>query len=186
MRKEVDRWRLSIAGESAQASLARLLIALEELRVRLNPETYPNLEVSDEGHLWFNLPSAMGTWEVFVLPAGLGNLPGPALAVSFPHRPEEWDEGLVESLHRAASTLAGSSVFAAHIPTQEILEAYGRNQLPPLRLLKGKEEILAVYSQVDFFCYCGLHIPVQGLDVLAAEAMIREIISRWRGDARRI
>lgn len=112
MRKEANHWRPSVAGESAQASLARLLVALEELRVRLNPQIYPNLEISDEGHLWFNVPLALGAWEVFVLPEGLGDLPGPALALSFPHRPTDLKRDILEILTQSAPPNA--TVFLPH------------------------------------------------------------------------
>ena len=178
MRKEADHWRFSVAGESAQAYLARLLIAMEELRVRLNPRTYPNLEVSDEGHLWFNLPSPVGSWEIFVLPEGLGELPGPALALSFPHQPADLGQDLLPILERIGSTHSDLCLFAAHIRRSEILKAYAQDHQPPLRLLVGMAEILANRDGVRFFSYFGLYYPVAGLDIVTAETVLRDVLSQ--------
>lgn len=178
MRMEVDHWHFIRAGESAQEALARFFIAVEELRVRLNPQRYPNLELSDEGHLWFNVPSALGTWEVFALPEGLGDLPGPALALSFPHRPADLKCDLLELLDRTAPDLEGLPLFAGYVSTPEILAAYREDRLPPLHLLKGREQILAKRDQVDFFPYFGLYFPIARHDVLAVENHMREVLSR--------
>lgn len=146
MRKEGERWHFTRAGESAQEALARFFIAVEELRARLNPKQYPNLELSDEGHLWFNVPSALGTWEVFALPQGLGDLPGPALAISFPHRPAELKGDIFEIL--AQSAPPDATLFAAFNTVPDILAAYAEDRLPTPRLLRGRKEILAGYDQV--------------------------------------
>lgn len=178
MRRECDHWHFIRAGELAQEALARLFIAFEELRVRLNPQQYPNLELSDEGSLWFNVPTAMGTWEVFVLPEGMGNLPAPALALSFPHRPADLKCDLLELLLNAASDAEGLLLFAGYTSTPELLAAYREDRLPPLCLLEGKQEILAARDQVDFFPYFGLYFPMGQHDVLAVENQMRKVLSR--------
>jgi hypothetical protein len=178
MRKEADHWRFSVAGESTQAFLARLLIAMEELRVRLNPRTYPNLEVSDEGYPWFNLPSPVGSWEIFVLPEGLDELPGPALALSFPHRPADLEQDLLPILERIGSTHSGLRLFAAQIPRSEILKAYAQDRQPPLRLPVGMAEILANRDGVHLLNYFGLYFPVAGLDIVTAETVLRDVLSQ--------
>ncbi len=177
MRKELDQWPLVVPGEPNHLALARFLIGFEELRARLNPQAYPNLELSDEGHLWFNVVSLPSTWEVLAFPFGLGDLPGPALAVSFPHRPSGAGAAVLERLVQAVLSDAGSIVFAAHSSREEILEAYGNIGLPPLHLLLGKERVLAAYWQREFWSYCGVYLPVGEQAVGDAERAIRRVLS---------
>ena len=70
MRAQLDGWRFCREDDSERGVLTRFLIAIDELRARLNPRDYPNLEISDEGHLWFNVPSPIGTLEVLAFPVG--------------------------------------------------------------------------------------------------------------------
>jgi hypothetical protein len=182
MRKEAGHWHLARTGESAQGALARFFIGVEELRARLNPQQYPNLELSDEGHLWFNVPSALGNWEVLALPYGLADLPGPALLLSFPHRPDERGKDLLAALEAAG---AGSILLAAFASTGETLQAFAANRLPPLHLLRGREEIGAGYDLADFFGYFGLYVPVAQLTVQAAEELLRGAVARLEDVRRR-
>jgi hypothetical protein len=177
MRRELDGWRMFVPGEPSQRALARFLIAMDELRARLSPDRYPNLEVSDEGYLWFNVASFPGTWEVLAFPFGLGDLPGPALAVSFPHEPLDWGADLVETLAKVLPSGAGWILFAASSSREEILEAYAHGCLPPLRLVRERERLLAVYTREMFWSYFGLYIPAGELTVGDAEQAIRLVLA---------
>lgn len=123
------------------------------------------------------MASPPGTWEVLAFPFGLGDLPGPALAVSFPHRPSEAGEAVLERPAQAVLSDVGSIVFAAHSSRGEILEAYGNIRLPPLHLLLGKERVRAAYWQTKFWSYCGVYLPVGGHAVGDAEQAIRRVLS---------
>lgn len=173
MRKELDGWRMFVPGEPRQRALARFLIAMDELRARLSPDRYPNLEVSDEGHLWFNVASFPGTWEVLAFPFGLGDLPGPALAVSFPHEPLDRGTDLVEALAKVLESKADWILFAADSSREEILEAYAHGRLPPLSLVRDRERLLAAYAREVFWSYFGLYMPAGDLTVKDAEQAIR-------------
>lgn len=180
MRHELDHWHLSRRGERTGEALARLLIGVDELRARLNPDRYPNLEISDEGHLWFNVLSSIGKLEVVAFPNGFADLPGPALALSFPHRPSDTGSRFLDALVAVKNRLSDSEklvLFAAHASEEESLKAYGEGRLPPLHVLLGKEEILDHYSKMVFFNYCGLYLPVGQADVTTAETWIKEVVS---------
>ncbi|MGC1121106.1 MAG: hypothetical protein WBA22_08425 [Candidatus Methanofastidiosia archaeon] len=178
MRKEMDNWDFSGEGESVHEMLTRFLIGIDELRARLTPGVYPNLEISDEGYLWFNVPSSVGKVEVFALPFGLGPLPGPALALSVPHNPKDREMDFTEVFHRIATGLDDACLFAAYATLEKTLGAYLENRLPELYFLKGKVEILNMREKVDFYCYFGLWFSAKNLTVLSAEKTIREILSR--------
>lgn len=178
MRRACDHWHFAVEGESRRQSLARLLIALDELRARLSPRAYPNLEISDEGHLWFNVSCSGRTWEVFALPEGIDHLPRPALILSLPHRPGELGEDLAQLLATIGSAVEDAELLAAFAPRKESLDAYAQNRLPPLHLLTGAEAIKAASKEAKFFSYFGLLLPVVGLHVLAAESRIRALLSR--------
>jgi len=182
MRKELDRWSFVVSGEPSRYALARLLVAFEELRVRLNPKAYPNLELSDEGYLWFNVDSPPGNWEVLALPFGLGDLEGPALAVSFPHRPQDLGRAFPETLFGSRPLDANWTPFAAFSTREEILTAYEKGVLPALHLLTGKERLLAEHGRVDFWCYFGVYIPIAQLAVQDVERSIRQILSKFLPD----
>lgn len=180
MRKELDNWSFSAEGETIQESLSRFLIAIDELRARLNPQKYPNLEISDEGYLWFNIPFPLGTFEILAFPYGFGHFPGPALAISFPHKPENLTKDFLETLCDLSSAFPDLSVFAAYAPLQQILKAYSENELPGLYTLKGKEEIHAISSQVEFFPYFGLYVLVENRNVSFIEKLIKEIMGYFK------
>jgi len=180
MRRELDQWRLFREGESVREGLARLLIAVDELRARLNPVKYPNLEISDEGHLWFNVPSSIGNLEVVVFPNGFEDLSGPALALSFPHRPNDTGSRFVDVLAAAQNRLPDLEnlvLFAAHASKEESLKAYREGRHTSLHVLLGKEEILDHCSREVFFNYCGLYLPVGQVDVTTAGTWIKEVVS---------
>lgn len=177
MRKEMDTWNFSIKGGSVNEMLTRFLIGVDELRARLTPGVYPNLEISDEGYLWFNVPSSIGTVEIFGLPFGLGSLSGPSLALSIPHNPRDRDIDFTEVFHKIATELDDVCLFAAYATLEKTLGAYVENRLPELHFLKGKVQILNMREKVGFYCYFGLSFSAENLTVLSAEKKIREILS---------
>jgi hypothetical protein len=187
-RTELGNWRLRRDNDSTPAALTRLLIAVDELRARLNPNDYPNLEISDEGHLWFNVPASIGNLEVFAFPLGFQDLPKPALALSLPHRPNAIGPQFLEILDavtRGAQPLEGAVLFAGFADKKESLQAYERGEQPPLQVLWGKNEILAQYDEVTFFNYFGLLFCVQDLDVSAVNALLGRIATCLDTDALR-
>lgn len=64
LRKDLDKWSLHVKDEDTSRALSRFLIAFDELRARLAPSKYPNIEISDEGYFWFNIGTSMGPAEV--------------------------------------------------------------------------------------------------------------------------
>ena len=177
MRKEMDNWDFFREGESEHDFLARFFIAIDELRARLNPGTYPNLEISDEGYLWFNIPSSLGMLEIFALPYGLGPFPECALALSFPHDPEDMKVNLAGILSEIAKEFSDVHFIAAYASAKEIMKAYNAGRLPELHFLKEIENISTTGEKVYFFSYFGLWFSVRERDVLKAETLIREILS---------
>ena len=93
MRKDLDEWSFHVKTEDSESALCRFLIALDELRARLSLK-YPNIEVTDEGYLWFNIDTSKGTVEILAFPFGFKELEGPSIAVSLPREAEEADLSL--------------------------------------------------------------------------------------------
>ena len=185
MRRQLDGWQFHRGGVSEEVASSRFLIAIDELRARLNPDDYPNLEISDEGCVWFNVRSTIGTLEVLAMPHGFAARRRPALALSFPHRPSglgprllrRWDQ------HVAGSPPGRGAVpFAAWVEKDESLTAYAGGKRPPLQVLWGEAEIAHRYAEVPFFNYFGFFLPVGEMDVSGAESSIRAILSLLEAD----
>jgi hypothetical protein len=171
----LDEW--SFCGEEdGESTLCRFLIALDELRARLAPGKYPNIEISDEGYLYFNVDTPEGPAEVLALPFGLRSSE-PALAVSFPRRAEEVEQAFLGKLHRVANEVPGAEVFAGFSPNEETLAAYKQNQHPPLTLAFEIEEMLKLKERGVFFSYLGIKLPVAGRKLREVERTIKEILS---------
>lgn len=173
----MDNWNFYEEGESPRNFLARFLIAVDELRARLNPGVYPNLEISDEGHVWFNMPSPLGLLEVFAFPYEFEYFSAPGLALSLPHNPENTKVDLAEIFCEIAINSSDMHVFAAYASAQETIKAYSENKLPELHFLKGKREISDYRDEVDFFNYSGLWFSVKERNVLSVEIFIKEVLS---------
>lgn len=184
MRKELVLWRLGVPGEPSQDALQRLLIGMDELRARLNPAVYPYLELSDEGHLSFNVPSPLGSWEILAFPFGLGELPGPALAVSFSHRPREARGPVLEALVKAVPSGADWIIFAAFSSREEILAAYAQDRLPPLHVVVGEEQVRSAHEQVELLTYLGVYLSGAALTVQEAERSIRQVLAAFKQSPR--
>ncbi len=111
------------------------------------------------------------------MPEGIDGLPGPALALSLPYNSKDTGKNFIEALCQAASTIPEMRVFGGYASTQQILEAYSENRLPHMHLLEGKDEILVMSNEVNFFSYCGFYYSVKTLSVLAAETMTKRAVS---------
>jgi len=185
MRPQLEGWKFHREGDSEEIAASRFLIAIDELRARLDPNDYPNLEISDEGYLWFNVRSTIGPLEVFAMPHGFAARRQPALALSFPHRPSELGPRLLRRWDRhVAGSLLGPGVvpFAAWVEEDESLAAYAGGKRPPLEVLWGEEEIAYHYDEVPFFNYFGFFLPVGEADVTDAEGTVRKILSLLEAD----
>jgi len=55
---------------------------------------------------------------------------------------------------------------------------------PGLYTLKGKREVHAISSQVEFFPYFGLYMLVENRNVLVIEELIKEIMGYFKGASR--
>jgi len=141
LRKNLNAWRFNFEGEDAGPALARFLIAFDELRARLAPSKYPNIEVSDEGHLWFNIDSLVGVVEVLAFPFGFDGVEAPFFAVSLPRKAEDVDLGLLNRLMKIAGDNE-AQLFADQktATVEEILSAYSRNEHPPLNFTSDFDE----------------------------------------------
>lgn len=183
MRNDMDGWHFCIEGEHARSTLARFLNGFEELRARLAPSKYPNLEISDEGYLWFNIDATIGTIEVMAFPFGFSDMKAPFIAVSLPRKAEDIDLGILERLRKTSSVIAGAQLFANKrgITAQEILAAYKRDRHPPLAFTSDFDEILDAKGKGVFFSYLGFRFSVSGRTVLQIERMIRNIVSKLEG-----
>lgn len=178
LKKDLDLWSLHVEKENCASALSRFLIALEELRVRLAPFRYPNIEISEEGHLWFNIDTSMGTVEVLAFPFGFKEVKSPSIAVSLPRKAEDVSLSLLNKLRQIADNVDGAKVFADKSATgvSEILGAFRRNEHPLLTLTSNLSEILEMKRKGAFFSYLGISFSVVDKTVSDIERIIREIL----------
>jgi len=183
LRKDLDSWHFCVEGESVGLALSRFLTAIEELRARLAPSKYPNLEISDEGYLWFNIGASIGTVEVVAFPFGFNDMKVPFIAVSIPHKAEDLSLHALEKLRNISLEIAEMHVFADKrgATVQEILAAYRLDQHPRLLFTSDLDEILDLKKRGVFFSYLGVRFLVPDRTVLQIEGMIRDVVSRLEG-----
>lgn len=167
--------------ENARCALSRLLIALDELRARLAPSKYPNLEISDEGHLWFNIDTSIGTIEVIALPFGFKGIEQPSILVSFPCKAEDVSQDFLDRLHQISNSNSNFKLFAGFSTEQEILDAYRQNKHPPLVCSQKFDDILEMKRRDVFFSYLGICISVVGETVSNVEQKTRKILLELEG-----
>ncbi|MFP3985663.1 MAG: hypothetical protein ACLFU9_06860 [Candidatus Bathyarchaeia archaeon] len=175
MRKELDRWRLYSKTEDTEQFLCRFLIALDELRARLSPR-YPNLEVTDEGHLWFNIDTTEGTFEILAFPFGFKKLEGPTIAASLPCKATDVDPYFLKKLHQTADKMIEAKAFAAISTYHEIMDAYRQNTNPPLTFFWKPEEMLKAANENVFFSYLGIGFSVAEKMVGQVEQTIKDVL----------
>ncbi len=178
MRKELDKWRFHTQMEDSEQILCRFLIALDELRARLAPSKYPNIEISDEGCLWFNVEASKGTVEILAFPFGFKEFKEPSLAVSLPRKAEDVDPNLLNKLRLITQSITGLKTFAAFCTAEETLKAYKQNKHPPLTFLWGRDELLEVKKKYVFVNYVGVGFSVVEKDISEIEHTIRKILCK--------
>jgi len=183
MRKGLDGWHFWVKGEDTNLALSRFLTGFEELRARLAPTKYPNLEISDEGYLWFNIDTSIGIVEVMAFPLGFKDVKAPFIAVSTPRKAEDIELRTLQKWRKISSEIAEAWLFAdkTAATAQEILDAYKRNQHPPLTFTLDFDEIVGLKRKGVFFSYLGVRFPVKGKTVCEIERMIRDIVSKLEG-----
>lgn len=179
LRKDLDGWHFLVKGEGTDLALSRFLIAFEELRVRLAPSKYPNLEISDEGYLWFNVDSRVGTVEVLAFPHGFGEAREPFIVVSIPRKAEDLELRLLDKLRKISSHVEKAQLLAEKTGAnaKQILASFKRDQHPPLAFTSDYDEILRLKREGIFFSYLGIQLLVLGETVSHVELMIRNIVS---------
>lgn len=179
----MDGWHFLVKGEGTDLALSRFFIAFEELRARLAPSKYPNFEISDEGYLWFNIHSSVGTIEVLAFPHGFREATTPFIVVSIPCRAEDLELRLLDKLRKISSRVERAQLFAektgAHI--EEILASFRMNQHPPLAFTSDYHEILHLKGREVFFSYLGIQLSIVGETVLQVEHAVRNIVSEIEG-----
>jgi len=167
-----------VSNEGADHALSRFLIGLDELRARLAPSKYPNIEISDEGYLWFNIDNPIGTVEVLALPFGFKTIEHSSFLVSFPRKAEDVNPDFLNTLFQTSKNINEAKLFAGFSTNQEILAAYRQNKHPPLVCAQDFEEILEMKSRKVFFSYLGICFSVLGKTISEVERIIRNILSR--------
>jgi len=172
-----------VEGEDASLALSRFLTGFEELRARLAPSRYPNLEVSDEGYLWFNIDASIGTVEVLAFPFGFNDMKVPFIGVSIPCKAEDLRLQILEKLRSIQSEIVEMRLFADKrgATVQEILAAYKLDKHPRLAFTSDFDEIIDLKKKGVFFSYLGVRFPVSRKSVLEIEGMIRKVVSRLEG-----
>lgn len=178
LRKDLDCWRFHVKMEDSERTLCRFLIALDELRARLAPSRYPNIEIADEGYFWFNVDTSKGTVEILAFPFRFKNHKEPSIAVSLPRKAEDADLTLLNTLHQIANNITGAKAFAGFSTNSETLSAYRRNEHPPLALFWSLNEMLEKKKDV-FFSYLGALFPVAEKSVSEVERIIRDILLKF-------
>lgn len=179
MRKELDEWRLRVEMENDEEALCRFLIALDELRVRLAPSKYPNIEISDEGYLWFNVSTSMGTVEIFAFPFGFKEFNEPSIGASFPCRAEDVSSNFFDKLQKIVAHIAGTKAFAGFCTHEETLNAYKQNKHPPLTRLWRLDEMLEMKEKMPFFSYLGVSFSAVEKNVSNIERIIRDVLLKF-------
>lgn len=175
----MDNWHFLAKGEETDLALSRFLIAFEELRARLAPSKYPNLEISDEGYLWFNVDSRVGTVEVLAFPHGFRKAKAPFIVVSIPCKAEDLELRLLEKLRRISSHIKKARFIADKTGANvgQILASFKQDEHPPLAFTSNYDEILRLKRKKAFFSYLGVQLPIIGETVSQVELTIRNIIS---------
>lgn len=181
LRKDLDEWSWRVKNEDAGYALSRFLIAFDELRARLAPSKYPNIEISDEGYLWFNIDTSIGTAEVLALPFGFKMIKPPSFLVSFPRKAEDANSDFLNKLCQISDTISEAKLFAGFSTNQEILAAYRQDKHPPLVYTQDFEEILEMKRRRVFFSYLGICFPILGKTISEVEQTIREILLKLEG-----
>jgi len=179
VRKNLDGWHFHVEGKDTGLRLSRFLTAFEELRARLAPSKYPNLEISDEGHLWFNIDSSIGIIEVMAFPFGHSDMNAPFVAVSVPRKAEDLELRTLEKLRNISTRVEEAQLFADKrcASRDEILAAYKQDQHPSLAFTADFDEILLLKKKGVFFSYLGVRFPVVQKAVLEVESAIRRTVS---------
>lgn len=180
LRKSLDDWHFHVEGEDANPCLSRFPTAFEELRARLAPSKYPNLEISDEGYLWFNIDSSMGTIEVLAFPFGYRNVKPPFVAVSIPRKAEDLGLHTLEKLRNIQREIGEAQLIADKrcSSREEILAAYKRDEHSQLVFTSDFDEILLLKKKSVFFSYLGVRFPVAQKTVSEVENTVRDIVLR--------
>jgi hypothetical protein len=181
LRKDLDEWSFHVKNEDAGYALSRFLIALDELRARLAPSKYPNIEISDEGYLWFNIDTSMGTAEVLALPFGFKPIKPPSLLVSFPRKAEDINLDFLNKLRQISNSISEAKLFAGFSTNQKILAAYRQNKHPPLVCTQDFDEILEMKKRGVFFSYLGICFSVLDKSISEVEQTIRNILLKLEG-----
>ncbi len=176
MRKELDRWSLHVDIEDNEDALCRFLVGMDELRARLAPAKYPNIEITDEGYLWFNIHTNKGPVEILAFPFGFKEYKRPSIAVSLPMKVPKIESDLIRKLHDTARSIDGAKTVAAFCPRQETLTAYAQNRKPPLYLIRRFRKDPSKLEREDLLSYFGIIFPVEEQIVHDAEQTIRQIL----------
>jgi hypothetical protein len=178
LREELDEWRLHVKTENIEQALCRLHIAIDELRARLAPSKYPNLEISDEGYLWFNADTSIGIVEILSFPFGFKEIKTPSIAVSLPRKAKDVNLGLLNKLRQLADNISGAKVSATKSGSEvsKILSAYKHNEHPSLIFTSELKEILDMKRKDVFLSYFGLFFPVDDKTVSDVEHIIRDVL----------
>lgn len=186
MRRDLDEWSLHAKNDDDDHALSRFLIAIDELRARLAPTKYPNIEISDEGYLWFNIDTSIGTAEVLALPFGFRTIKTPSLLVSFPRKAEDVTLDTLNKLRQISESIDEAKLFAGFSTNQEILAVYRQDKHPPLICTQDFEEILEMKGRKVFFSYLGISVSVLGKTISDIEQAIRSILLRLEGTSQDI
>lgn len=180
MRKDLNSWHFSAETENSERALCRFLIALDELRARMSPK-YPNIEISDEGYLWFNIDTSEGIVEILAFPLGFREkILEPSLAASFPREAEQADLNLLKKICQIADDINGAKTLIGFSAKNETLEAYKQDRHPPLTLLLDLEKTLEMKKKDVFFSYLGVSFSIVEKNVSEVEQILKEILLRLK------
>lgn len=180
LRHDLDAWVLWMATENPRDNLPRFLIAFDELRARLAPSKYPNLEITDEGCLWFNVKTSKGIVEIVGIPFGFEELNVASIIVSFPHEGKDVDLDFINRLLRIPVKAEGLTLFAGSCTRDKALNAYRRNMKPPLISTCEPQKIRDMKRKNVFFNYLGISLSIVDRKVLEVEKIIKTILLKMR------
>ena len=176
MRHELDAWNLFMQTENSGENLTRFLIAFDELRARLAPSKYPNVEITDEGCLWFNVDTFMGNCEIIGVPFEFKDLKASSIIISFPRKADDINGKFLNKLCYIGDKMSELTLFAGTSPTIETLQAYQQNILPPLTIAHSYDEIYNPKRKGVFFNYLGIAFSITDKNVSKVENVIKQIL----------
>jgi hypothetical protein len=164
--------------ENDDQALCRFLIGVDELRARLAPSRYPNIEIADEGYLRFSIDASAGSVEVLIFPFGFKEFKEMSVAVSLPRGIEDVNSKLTDELRKIRDSIKGAKTIIGFCTHEEIMNSYEHNTHPPLALFWNSDKMLEIRKRTDFLSYFGILFSIADMTAAEVESTVRDTLSK--------